>query len=51
MKYLIDDENDANLYINSNSLNTITSRWKDKISQKKKINIKPKGKSSLLMKT
>ncbi|GBB90428.1 hypothetical protein RclHR1_01740005 [Rhizophagus clarus] len=42
MKYLMDNENDAN----SNGLNTVTSRRKDKVSQKKKASIKPKDESS-----
>ncbi|GES83087.1 hypothetical protein GLOIN_2v1779910 [Rhizophagus clarus] len=39
---LMDNENDTN----SNGLNTVTSGRKDKVSQKKKANIKPKDESS-----
>ncbi|CAB4421279.1 unnamed protein product [Rhizophagus irregularis] len=38
----MDNENDAN----SNDLNTVTNRRKDKVSQKKKASIKPKDESS-----
>jgi hypothetical protein len=41
-----DDENGPNSHINSNSLNTITNGRKDKVSRKKKANIKPKDESS-----
>ncbi|RGB35110.1 hypothetical protein C1646_742442 [Rhizophagus diaphanus] len=41
-EYPMDNENDAN----SNGLNTVTSRRKDKVSQKKKASIKPKDESS-----
>jgi hypothetical protein len=37
-----DDENGPNSHINSNSLNTVTNRRKDKVSRKKKASIKPK---------
>jgi hypothetical protein len=37
-----DDENSSNSHINSNSLNTVTNRRKDKVSRKKKASIKPK---------
>ncbi len=40
-----DDENSPNSHINSNSLNTVTNRRKDKVSQKKKASIKPKDES------
>ncbi len=46
MEHYINDKNSANSYINSNSLNTVTNGWKDKVSQKKKTNIKPKDESS-----
>src|SRR6266540_1837666 len=41
-----DDENGPNSHINSNSLNTVTNGRKDKVSQKKKVSIKPKDESS-----
>ncbi|GBB93213.1 hypothetical protein RclHR1_02130026 [Rhizophagus clarus] len=50
-----DDENGPNshmperLWLNSNSLNTVTNRRKDKVSQKKKASIKPKDESSSSM--
>ena len=40
-----DDENGPNSHINSNSLNTVTNRRKDKVSRKK-ANIKPKDEFS-----
>ncbi|PKK58853.1 hypothetical protein RhiirC2_795673 [Rhizophagus irregularis] len=42
MEHHADDENSAN----SNSLNTVTNGRKNKVSQKKKASIKPKGESS-----
>src|SRR5581483_12164536 len=50
-----DDENGPNshmperLWLNSNSLNTVTNGQKDKVSRKKKASIKPKDKSSSSM--
>src|SRR5688572_1612810 len=50
-----DDENGPNshmperLWLNSNSLNTVTNGRKDKVSQKKKASIKPKDESSSSM--
>src|ERR1051325_88978 len=47
-----DDENDPNshmperLWLNSNSLNTVTNGRKDKVNRKKKASIKPKDESS-----
>ncbi|GBB85782.1 hypothetical protein RclHR1_12220005 [Rhizophagus clarus] len=43
-EYPMDNENDAN----SNGLNSVTSGRKDKVSQKKKVSIKPKDKSSFM---
>ena len=45
-KHHVDDENGANSYINSNSLNIVTNGRKDKVSRKKKASIKPKDESS-----
>ena len=46
MEHHVDDENGSNLHINSNPLNTVINRRKDKVSQKKKASIKPKDESS-----
>ncbi|GBB89160.1 hypothetical protein RclHR1_15850004 [Rhizophagus clarus] len=43
-EYPMDNENDAN----SNGLNSVTSGRKDKVSQKKKVSIKPKDESSFM---
>ena len=48
-EYPADDENGPNSHINSNSLNTVTNGRKNKVSRKKKANIKPKDKSSSSM--
>ncbi len=47
--YHADDENGPNSHINSNSLNTVINRRKDKVSQKKKASIKPKDESFSLV--
>jgi len=49
MEHHADDENSSNFHINSNSLNIVTNRQKDKVSQKKKASIKLKNKSSFLV--